>query len=94
MPFKFIPIYIYTYVTGFGKTCIVHTSNFSTLVSHKMYLERWIDVTLSGIVEQPFLYDSRKFHICVPFSVFFMNLQMSKIGCVNYAHFPKSGHIY
>ena len=27
------------YVTGFGKTCIVHTSKFSTLVSHKIYLE-------------------------------------------------------
>ena len=24
----------------------------------------------------------------------FMNLQMSKIGCVNYACFPKSGHIW
>ena len=24
----------------------------------------------------------------------FMNLQMLKIGCVNYTHFPKSGHIY
>ena len=24
----------------------------------------------------------------------FMDIQMSKIGCVNYARFPKSGHIY
>ena len=24
------------YVTGFGKTCIIHTSNFSTLVAHKI----------------------------------------------------------
>ena len=27
------------YVTGFGKTCIVHTSNVSTFVTHKIYLE-------------------------------------------------------
>ena len=25
------------YVTGFGKTCIVYTSIFSTLVSHEIY---------------------------------------------------------
>ena len=27
------------YVTGFGKTCIVHTSNFSTLATHKISYE-------------------------------------------------------
>ena len=26
----------FTYVTGFAKTCIVHTSNFSTLKIHKI----------------------------------------------------------
>ena len=26
-----------SYVTGFAKRCIVHTSKFSTLVSHKIY---------------------------------------------------------
>ena len=35
---------------------------------------------------------SLKFHICIPFPVVFMILQMSKIECVNYAHFPKSGY--
>ena len=55
------------YVTWLGKTRIVHTSNFSTLVSHKIYLEWWIDVKCSGIVELLFLYDSWKFHICIPF---------------------------
>ena len=44
------------FVTGFGKTCIVHTSNFSSLVIHNMYLQWQIDVKLSGIVEPLFLY--------------------------------------
>ena len=26
-------------MTGFGKMCIVHTSNFLTLETHKIYLE-------------------------------------------------------
>ena len=30
---------IIKYVTGFAKRCIVHTSNFSTLVSHKICYE-------------------------------------------------------
>ena len=30
----------------------------------------------------------------VLFPMAFMNLQMLKIGYVNYARFPKSGHIY
>ena len=81
-------------MTGFGKTCIVHTSNFSTLETHKIYLERQIHVKLSGIVEPLLLYHPWKFHICIPFPVGFVDLQMSKIGCVNYARFPKSGHIY
>ena len=33
-------------VTKFGKTCIVHTSNFSTLVTDKIYYEWQIDVKL------------------------------------------------
>ena len=28
------------YVTGFGKACIVHISNFSTLVTHKINIHR------------------------------------------------------
>ena len=44
------------YVTGFGKTCIVHTSNFSTVVTHKISLERQIDVKLPGIIETLLLY--------------------------------------
>ena len=79
-------------MTGFGKTCIVHTSNFSILVLYKIYLEWHIDVKLSGIVNPLFLYHSWKFQICIPFSGSFTDLQMTKIGCVNYAHFPKSGH--
>ena len=81
------------YVTGFGKTCIVHTSNFSTSVTHKIYFEWWMDVKLSEIVELLLVYHPWTFHIYIPFPVDFMNLQMSKSGCVNYARFPKSGHI-
>ena len=94
------PLYMYllqllcAYVIRFRKMCIVHTSNFSNLMTHKIYLKWWIDVKLSGIVVLLFLYHPGKFHICIPFRVVFMILQMSKIGCVNYVRFPKSGHIY
>ena len=81
-------------MTGFVKTCIVYTSTFSTLGSHKFYQELQIDVKSSRIVELLCLYHSWKFQPCPPFSVVLMHLQMSKIGCVNYAPFPKSGHIY
>ena len=49
---------------------------------------------LSGFVEPLFLIVPKSFKsLYVPFLVVFMDLQMSKIGCVNYACFPKSGHI-
>ena len=81
-------------VIRFGKTCTVHTSNFSVLETHKICLEWQIDVKLSGILEPLFLHHYWKFHICLLFLVVFMDLQMSKIGCVNYACFPKSSHNY
>ena len=37
-------------VTRFGKTCIVHTSNFSTLVTRDVYLEWQIHVKLIGTI--------------------------------------------
>ena len=85
-----------TYVTGFGKTWLVHTSNFSTLVTHKISYEWQINIKLSGIVELLFPYHSWKYQICMPFSVVVMDIRMWKIRCVtiNYARFPKSGHIY
>ena len=49
---------------------------------------------LAEIVELLFLYHSWKFQIYIPYPVVVMDLQMSKIGCVNYARFPKSGHNY
>ena len=52
-----------------------------------------MDVKLSAIIELLFLYHPGKFQLCVPFPVAFTNLQTLKIGCVNYARFPKSGHI-
>ena len=48
---------------------------------------------LSEIVEPLFLYHPWKFQVCTPFPVVFIDLQMSKIKCVNYAHFPKSIYI-
>ena len=45
-----------TYVTGFAKMCIVHTSTFSNLGSHKFFQESPINVKFSGIVELLFLY--------------------------------------
>ena len=32
-------VYAALYVAGFQKTCIVHTSNFSVLVTHKINVE-------------------------------------------------------
>ena len=82
------------YVTGFGKACIVQTSNFSTLVTYKIYLEWQIHVKLSGILDTLFLYWSWKFQISTPFHVVFMGLQISKIRCVNYARFPNPVTLY
>ena len=53
-----------------------------------------MNVKLAGIVELLFLYYSEKFQICILFPVVVMDLQMSKIGCVNYVCFPKSSRIY
>ena len=44
------------FVTRFVKTCIVHTSNFSILVTPKIYLDLYIDVNVSGNVILPFIY--------------------------------------
>ena len=44
------------YVTGFRKICIIHTSNFSTLVTHKMNLKWWIHLKFLGIAEPVILY--------------------------------------
>ena len=46
-----------TYVTGFGKTCIVHTSNFAQLESHKaLGNHNYIDLKLSGIMKEQWFY--------------------------------------
>ena len=44
------------YVTGYGKTYIVHTFNFSTLVTHKISYELKINMKFAGIVEPLFFY--------------------------------------
>ena len=85
---------ITVYVTGFGKMYIVYTSNFSTLVSHK---------DLSAMTDR--CETLRDYKTTIPLSslrvsnVFtiqsdFLDLQMCKIRCINYACFPKSGHIF
>ena len=54
-----------------------------------------MDVKLSGIVEMlaiPLAF--LKFHICMPFPVVFMDIQINKVGCVNYACFSKFSHTY
>ena len=45
-------LYIYIYVTRFGKTCIVHTSDFSHLEIHKYHRERHTDLKLSGVINE------------------------------------------
>ena len=40
------------YVTGFGKTCIVHTSDFAHLEIHKNYREWYTEVKHTGIIEK------------------------------------------
>ena len=83
----------YIYVTGFAKMCIVHTSTFSTLKIHKICYAYQTGMKLARIVAVLSLYLSRKFQIVMFILSCFMNLWMCKIGCVNYARFPKSGHI-
>ena len=39
------------------------------------------------------IYYLRKFQVSVLFAAVFINLQMCKIRCIKYAHFPKSSHI-
>ena len=45
-----------TFVTGFAKTCIVHTSTFSTLKIHKICYACQTGMKLAGIVELLSLY--------------------------------------
>ena len=40
------------YVTGFGKTCIVHTSDFANFEIHKNHREWCLDVKLSGMIKK------------------------------------------
>ena len=40
------------YVTGFGKMCIVHTSNIAHLAIHKNYREWYTDGKLSRIIKE------------------------------------------
>ena len=40
------------YVTGFGKTYIVHTPDFAYLKVHKNHREGYTDVKLSGMIKE------------------------------------------
>ena len=39
-------------MTGFGKTCIVHTSDFAYLMIHKNHTEWYTDLKLSEIIKE------------------------------------------
>ena len=62
------------YVTGFAKTCIVHTSTFSTLKIYKICYDYQTGMKLAGILELLSFYQSSKFQILMFFLSFFMNL--------------------
>ena len=78
----------------YGITCIVHTSNFSTFGTHKTSYKWQINMKLANIVELLIFYHSKKFQVCMLFSVVVMDIQIWKSGYINYAHFLKSSHIY
>ena len=40
------------YVTGFGKMCIVHTSDFEHLEMNKNYTKWWTGLKFSGMIKQ------------------------------------------
>ena len=40
------------YVTGFGKMCIVHTSNFSHSRTYKIWLKQYTDMKFSEVIEK------------------------------------------
>ena len=44
--------YPFKYVTGFGKTCVVHTPNLTDLEIHKNYREWYTDMKLSGMKKE------------------------------------------
>ena len=58
------------YVTGFGKTCIVHTSNFYHLKSGRN-ITIYTDLKFARVIEEWLLYRLRKFQSSV---TEFMNL--------------------
>ena len=39
-------------MTGFGKTCIVHTSDFAHLEIHKSHRESYTDLKLSEMMKE------------------------------------------
>ena len=42
----------FIYVTGFGKTCIVHTSDFARSKIYKTSLEQHTDLKFAGMIEE------------------------------------------
>ena len=80
-------------MTRFGKTCIVHTSNFPQSRIYKIWKEQYTELKFAGMIEEWKLYNPCKFQVYLSYLTDFMNLQILKIGCVNYTHFCKSGHI-
>ena len=44
------------YVTGFVKTCLVHTYDFAHLEIHKNHMEWYIDLKISEVIKELWFY--------------------------------------
>ena len=56
------------------------------------YAPIYTDLKSAGVIEECYLYKPCKCQVHLASLTDFMYLESWKIGCVNYAHFPKSGH--
>ena len=52
LPYIYYIYYIYIYVTGFGKTCIVHTSDFEYSEIYKTHNEYYTELKFAEMIEE------------------------------------------
>ena len=69
-------LYTCAYVNGFGKTCIVHTSNFAYLEIHKNHREWYTALKLSRILKGIVVLQFLEFHIHMLFQTDFTSHQI------------------
>ena len=107
MPYTLSHIDMMIIVNGLEKTIIkytricdwiwenMHSSHiqFSTFVTHKIFLEWQIDVKRLGIVEPLLFYHPWKFQIYIPFLVVFCGSPNEQNRICELGTFPKSSHI-